>query len=126
MPKKVFFTVSQIEGRLIADPKARRVIGFRLGVPSRSYNYDVHIRQSDRTLIDIGYVKDIAVTGGALPEGDASTAALADARLKLKRAFYPFARLDWMGFAEGLRAARAQKKPLHLITIFGQLDDESC
>ena len=125
-PKTIFFTVSQFEGRLVANVKEKSAVGFRLAVPARSYNYDVHIREQNRTLIDIGYVPDLGVRGGALPEDDPDDEELEKARIQLKRAFYPFARLDWMSFAEGLEAAEVENKPLHLVTIFGQLDDESC
>src|SRR5688572_24972099 len=115
-PKEVYFTFAQFEGRLIVDPALRRVVGLRLGVPARSYNYDVHIRNGQRgsMLIDIGYVPDVGVRGGELPAEDA--AALAGPRRRLRQEFYPFEKVEWLTLADGLARAADLHRPLHLIT----------
>lgn len=126
VPGEIFFTVSQFEGRLLVDPQRQRVLGFSLAVPSRDTNYDVHIddRANGRQLIDIGYVPELGVAGGELPAVDA--AALAAARRALRQQFYAWERLEWLPLSEAIERGAAAKKPLHLITVFGQLDDESC
>ena len=122
--RRTYFTWSQFEGRLVADPSKQKVLGFRLGVPERNNNYDVHVRMEDRNgfHMDMGLVKNVGLRGGTLkPHPD-----LAAARRSLREAFYPFGKLDWLPFAQALKQAKQDGKPLHVITIFGPLDDESC
>ena len=69
-----------------------------------------------------------AVGCGTRPAADAYTESIpeAAARLLLSRRFYRFAELDWLDLATGVQLARETGRPLHLIALFGTLDDESC
>ena len=49
-----------------------------------------------------------------------------EARKRVARGFYPFARIDWLTLEEGLAESRASDRPLHVILLFGSLEDESC
>ncbi len=48
------------------------------------------------------------------------------ARSILTLRFYAFAKIPWLTLEEGVKRARALRKPLHIVTLFGPLDDESC
>jgi hypothetical protein len=50
----------------------------------------------------------------------------AEARQRLARMFYGFAAIQWTPFETALAKAKAEKKPLHVVVLFGTLDDESC
>lgn len=76
---------------------------------------------------DIGWVPRMELSGGELAEAAwASSVPDEEARVALRRAFYPFAALDWLPFEEAVVASAERKKPLHLVLLFGCLDDDSC
>ena len=129
-PDRVLFTPAQFEARLVVDPTAKRVVSFSLSVPDRDTNVDINVmdenRGGDRTgRADIGYVPRLALeTRAAPPELPATK--LAAARARLARSFYPFASIEWKPLSEAWERARATKRPLHVVQLFGTLDDESC
>lgn len=44
----------------------------------------------------------------------------------LAERFYAFATIDWLPFDAAVREAAASGRPLHVVALFGTLDDESC
>ena len=77
---------------------------------------------------DIGWVPRMELASSHASEPIEWTHEVPDekARLALRRAFYRFAALDWLPFEEAVLAAREEQKPLHLVLMFGCLDDDSC
>jgi hypothetical protein len=130
----VIYKPAQFEGRLVLGREKGELRSFTLALPSRDTNVDVNVPlERERgappgTMVaDIGWVPRMELTSGATA-APAWTHVVPDdeARLALRRAFYPFAALDWLPFEEAVRAARDQEKPLHLVLLFGCLDDDSC
>lgn len=119
VPDEVFLMPSQFEGTLIWDRVAHKPKSFHLALPPRDTNYDLSAYHA----IDIGYLPlmqvatDKAVRSGA--EADA-------ARERLRRSFYPSARIEWRSLEEGLARAKKSGRRLHVVQLFGTLDDESC
>ncbi len=139
----VTYTPAQFEGRLVLARASGRPLALTIALPERDTNVDVNVPAEytleDGTLTsgfaaDIGWVPRLELASGPLsPEDDATSDATAarsipldDARLRLARRFYAFARLDWLAFDQAVSAARALGKPLHVVVLFGTLDDESC
>jgi hypothetical protein len=130
----VIYKPAQFEGRLVLG-RDGTLRAFTLALPSRDTNVDVNVPLGDHetdappaaVLADIGWVPRMELTSGT-HEVPAWTREVADddARRALRRAFYRFAALDWLPFDEAVLAARARKKPLHVVLLFGCLDDDSC
>jgi len=128
---------AQFEGRLLITRHEGLLTAFSLALPARDTNVDVNVPMAGAEpdpitgsvpiLADIGFVPRMELSGGEFPATTwIAEIPLEDARLALRRAFYPFAALDWMPFEEAVAASRAQSKPLHLVLLFGCLDDDSC
>ena len=142
----VTYTPAQFEGRLVLDRKSGAPLALRIALPDRDTNVDVNVpSDSDDKWVDadgnevpmsmfadIGWVPVMELAGGTLGAAELDAHAYADAlplvaaRKLLARRFYPFERLDWLPFAEAVHAARELGKPLHVVVLFGTLDDESC
>ncbi|MSR63707.1 MAG: hypothetical protein EXS08_14870 [Planctomycetes bacterium] len=136
----VTYTPAQFEGRLWLERASGKVRALRLALPDRDTNVDVNVPESPVTdagslqvpgSADIGWVPRMELVGGeTAPPAWSSPSARSisdeDARLRLARRFYPFARLEWLPFEQAVLAQRESGKPLHLVVLFGTLDDESC
>jgi hypothetical protein len=119
-----WLTPAQFRGRLVLDRKTGAVTGFRLEVPDQLANVDMNVA----TAADIGRIPKMELVGGTLADVVNGEGGLAEdeARQLLARQFYPFAQLDWFSLEEALAQSRATGKPMHIIALFGSLDDESC
>ncbi|MEM9382709.1 MAG: hypothetical protein AAGB93_22335 [Planctomycetota bacterium] len=127
---RVFYTPAQFEGRLVVDRIARRVVAFSLAVPDRDSNVDMNVYElgtdgEEEGRADIGYVPRLGLWTDA-PVPRRNEEALEAARLRLRRAFYPFASIEWLPLTDALARSRGTGKPLHVVQLFGTLDDESC
>lgn len=138
----VTYTPAQFEGRLVLERPSGRVLALRIALPDRDSNVDVNVPDdSDYVLetgevhhgmiaADIGWVPRMELWGGAVEPFDwpdeAHVISETEARARLARRFYAFSRLDWLPFDEAVRAARELDTPLHVVVLFGALDDESC
>ena len=139
----VVYKPAQFEGRLVIG-RDGALRSFTLALPSRDTNVDVNVPMPNAAeekwvdaegnevrmspmAADIGWVPRMELTSAPVP-APAWTHEIPDetARLALRRAFYPFAALDWLPFEEAVLAARERQKPLHLVLLFGALDDDSC
>lgn len=137
LEKGITYTPAQFEGRLVVERESGAVVAFRLALPSRNTNVDVNVpteyRRSPQEppvktmAADIGWVPRMELAGGEAPEvrwtGEISDE---EARLRLARRFYAFAAIDWLPFDEAVVTARELDRPLHVVVLFGTLDDESC
>jgi len=133
----IFYTPAQFEGRLVLDRRTGVPIFFRLSLPNRNTNVDVNVpievSQADggpplgTMSADIGWVPRMELTGGeACAEGWERSISDEEARARLARAFYAFAAIAWLPFEQAVTRSRHLSKPLHVVVLFGALDDESC
>lgn len=123
-PGKVYFTPAQFAGRMVIDRRKREVAEFELAVPDRNTNVDINCNQ----YADIVYVPRMRLNGGSSPANIKWAESIEDreARSRLAAKFYKFATIQWTPFEEALARAKTEKKPLHVVVLFGTLDDESC
>lgn len=118
---KMWLLPAQFEGHLVWDCKRNLPREFHLGLPSRDTNYDLNYKNS----IDIGHLPELAI--GIPGQGPAQGEAIEAARKRLRAAFYPSARINWHeSLPDALAAAERSGKRLHVMQLFGTLDDESC
>jgi len=130
----VIYKPAQFEGRLLLGREDGALLAFSLALPSRDTNVDVNVPLGQTgpngrpaMSADIGWVPRLELTSAATAASDWTLALPEEeARLALRRAFYPFAALDWLPFEEAVIASRERGKPLHLVLLFGCLDDASC
>ncbi len=129
-----WLTPAQFAGTLVIDRKLGSVRSFQLALPDRNTNVDVNVPMKLKPgetalggLADIGYIPRMEVFGGATPSGDYATdITVPEAQDRLAKRFYRFASIEWMDLPAAARAARERKRPLHVVLLFGSLDDESC
>ena len=123
-----WFTPSQFHGRLTIDRLAGKVMAFQLLVPKARANVDVNIAKDGGVIADIGSIPRLELIGGTFPVIATETKQISerDADRILERAFYPFAAIEWLDLAAARKASLASGKPLHVVTLFGSLADESC
>jgi hypothetical protein len=136
----VIYKPAQFEGRLVVERASGKLLSFRLELPSRDPNVDVNVpagylmeyvledgTQAQGMSADIGWVPRMELASGDPPElAWSQELPLEEARLKLRTCFYAFAALGWLPFEEAVLRAQAEQKPLHLVLLFGALDDDSC
>jgi len=136
----VTYTPAQFEGRLVLDPTNGELRSFHLALPSRNTNVDVNAPMEYRETpdgplqqgmeADIGWVPrmELASADSSEQRESAWTRSIPDteARSLLARRFYAFAAIDWLSFDVAVQRALALEKPLHVVVLFGTLDDESC
>ena len=124
---EVWVTPAQFRGRLRIDRRAGTVSAFELVLPDARANVDVNVREGDHVIADIGRISRLEVRSGELADdGDRGGLSLAAAEASLARRFYPAAELEWLELPAALAKSRASGKPLHVLTMFGSLFDESC
>ncbi len=128
-------TPAQFAGRLLLDRQSGMVRSFHLFLPPRNGNVDVNIPYGGPhagIIADIGYIPRMELVGGA---DVADTAARSpfdseiseqEARARLARKFYSFAEIRWLDLTAALHEACDRQRPLHVVILFGCLDDESC
>lgn len=129
----VVYKPAQFEGRLIVERASGALVWFRLELPSRDPNVDVNVpyieagSKVEGFSADIGWVPRMELASGEPPALEWSQEfPLVDARQELRTHFYAFATLGWLPFEEAVLRAHEEKKPLHLVLLFGALDDDSC
>jgi hypothetical protein len=132
----IVYKPGQFEGVLVVERASGALLSFRLELPSRDTNVDVNVPTEyvleDGTIeegfsADIGWVPRMELASRDLPAlAWSNEVPLEDARRKLRISFYAFASLDWLPFEEAVLRAHAEQKPLHLVLLFGALDDDSC
>lgn len=131
---KSYYTPAQFAGRVLFDRTTKRVTYFRCHLPPRNTNVDVNRftppRHDGDPPTDIGFAPRMELVGGdeALAAGFRSADAIdpAEAERKLTRRFYPFSEIRWLPWDEAVAESVRTGKPLHVVALFGALDDESC
>jgi hypothetical protein len=129
----VIYKPAQFEGRLVVERASGKLLAFQLALPSRDTNVDVNVPfESDGKRVqsfsaDIGWVPRMELSSGDPPvRAWQEQVPVEEARLALRRSFYAFAALDWLPFEQAVLRAHESRKPLHLVLLFGALDDDSC
>ncbi|MAG57936.1 MAG: hypothetical protein CMJ83_16755 [Planctomycetes bacterium] len=112
-----WFTPAGFEGRLILDKKGRPLY-LKIALIDRNTNVDLN----HAGMADIVYVPKMMLEGGDAKENHGRSFP----RKKLARAFYPFLDIKWRPFAKAWPEASAADQRLHVMVLFGTLDDESC
>ena len=122
--KSSWFTPAQFQGRMTVDNIAKKVVAFQIGVPLQSANVDINLPIG----ADIGRIPRMELLGGKFPEpvNDGRRIAKEQIEKLLATKFYRFAEIDWYDLAEARALSIKTGKPLHVIALFGSLDDESC
>lgn len=151
--KDGFYTPSQFAGDFIIRRDSSKIVAFRLGIPARRNNVDLNwetgevvtVRGPDgkpmngpdgkpmqvkSAIADIGYCSRLELVGG---DWEATKSigwdrqwSYRESDLAFQKRFYHFAKINWLPFEEAVAEAKAAKKPLHVVALFGVLDDESC
>lgn len=117
--EELYLLPAQFEGTLIWDRANDRPKSFHLALPPRNTNYDLYAFGS----IDIGYLPLMQVaTEGAERAGDEANGA----RKRLRSSFYASEQIEWRSLADALERAQRNGRRLHVVQLFGTLDDESC
>lgn len=125
---EVRFTPAQFEGRFVLG-RDGDVLSFSLSLPSRDTNADLNVPFGDGMMIaDIGWVPRMEVCSTPELYETEWIASVAEekARLRLARCFYAAADVAWLPFEEAVQKAQSEMRPLHVVLLFGTLDDESC
>lgn len=122
------YTPACFLGRLVLNRSAGTVEYFQLGVPTDS-SFNVHITVSDYDH-DFIHVDRMELAGGNLHgidgvrwEDQIDTLQTHD---QLAKVFYKFKEINWVPFQRTQETARAQKKPIFAVVLWGALDDQSC
>lgn len=127
-----WFTPSQFTGHLIINRVEEKVAFFRMYVPERTLNFDVNRYHGDGPSFgaDTGFCPQIELRTGAenrVQDPQFSEAiTLAEAERALILHFYKSQQINWVSVDEALEMARAQQKPIHVVSTDGPLDDEVC
>lgn len=123
-----YLTPAQFRGHLVIDRARGVVTHFSLALPDAPSNVDVNVARGDGVIADIGRIARLEVrTATPRPTWDPTSAiddATADERLA--QAFYPLADVGWLSLPDALARSKATGKPIHVVTLFGPLLDESC
>lgn len=127
---EAYYNPAQFAGTLILDLEQKKVEAFRLALPARNSNADIQAKLDGHRWMaaDIVYVPRMELVGGTFPddlEWDREI-SMEDARERLAKRFYGFANIDWIPFDRVREEARRTGRPMHIMVLFGTLDDESC
>lgn len=151
--KDGFYVPSQFAGDLVVDRQSGQIIAFRLAVPPRRNNVDLNwetgkeVTVGDKdgnprldqdgqpmkmpmNIADIGYCERLELVGGdwdsanTIQWDEQLDPRVVDKNFQLK--FYCFAQIDWLPWEEAVAKSVSSGKPLHVVALFGSLDDESC
>ncbi|EDO40205.1 predicted protein [Nematostella vectensis] len=142
-----WFSPAQFAGRLVISRDGKHIASFHMGVPTnKSLNVenDASETTSSNMEVDIGFLPQMeivdqgescSVTAGGCDSG--TSGKHSDniewndqipnwaAEKKLEQHFYPFKKVDYLPFKEAFNRAKAEKKLVHHIVLWGALDDQS-
>ncbi len=147
------YVPSQFAGDLVVNRSTGQIVALKLGVPPRRNNVDLNWETGKTRVIkgpdgkpvlgkdgkpltyrgfsaDIGYCKKLELTGGdwKLVDGMKWDRQLKSREVdkNFQKKFYRFAQIDWLPWEEAVAKSKKTGKPLHVVALFGALDDESC
>ena len=143
------YNPSQFAGQALIDKSTSNVVALRLFVPPRRNNVDLNwfrkpakgelwgdkegnnIRPAKEVMIaDIGYCSQLELVGG---KQELFNSLKWPVELeyetvdeKFRKQLYEFAQINWLPFEQAVAMSESSGKPLHVVALFGVLDDESC
>jgi hypothetical protein len=142
---RLLYVPSMLSGRLILERKSGDVSFFHMSLPThRSPNVVTDIgfeteveKDGVRKKVlaydaDIVFVPRMELEGGktdrAPDDRDSWDESLDEAMLRtaIKARYYVSDEIEWLSADDAARRSRETGKPIHLIAMFGALDDESC
>ncbi len=127
-----WFTPSQFTGHLVINRPDKKVAFFQMYVPHGTLNFDVNRYRNDRSIFttDAGFCPQIELRAGTetiIQDTQFSEAIpLSEAERILIRRFYKSQQINWVPIDEALKIARAEQKPIHIVSTNGPLTDEAC
>ena len=129
--KDGWFTPSQFTGHLVIDRNKKKVAFFEMYVPKSVINFDVNWKRDKGGMVtSTGFCPKMELRAGTqdLLENVEFTASIAQAAAEraLILRFYKSQQINWVPLAQVLEIARAQQKPIHVISVDGPLVDEAC
>lgn len=125
VPRAIFIP-AQFEGHILIHLKKGTICEFSLALPPRNSNVDINAFGQ----ADMVFVPRMELTATDTAEMDeiiwdtAITQAAARKALELK--FYRFAEINWQPVKEAVELAKLNNHPIHVVLVWGALDDESC
>jgi hypothetical protein len=130
---EAWFSPAYFLGRLVIDRQAGSVEYFRLGVPTDS-EYNAHVTfatgHPGQEVHGWMRLKCMELVGGnpRCIEGASWTDQIepADALGRLAKVFYTFKQIDWVAFDKVQDIARAQQKPILVMSALGAMDEQTC
>ena len=127
-----WFTPSQFTGHLVINRPDEKVAFFQMYVPHGTLNFDVNRYHNDRHIFttDAGFCPQIELRAGTeaiIQDTQFSEAIpLSEVERILIRRFYKSQQINWVPINEALKIARAEQKPIHIVSTNGPLTDEAC
>jgi hypothetical protein len=129
-----WYTPAYFSGRMIVNRDAGTVEYFQLGLPTdRSLNVHLTLKPviSEPISHSMGHVDRMELVGGksdpaTKDSGGKEAITCADANRRLEHLFYKFMDIKWVPFERVLAAAREKKRPILVVALWGNIDDQSC
>ena len=117
---------AQFAGHLLIHRSTGTICQWTLSLPPRNSNVDIGAFRTH----DIGFVPrmELCSLSETQPESMAWEAAITveETDKKFQNALYKFAEIEWTPVEDAVERAKASKRPIHAVILFGVLDDESC
>lgn len=138
-PRRPFwFSPSQFSGRIVLSEDGSAVHHFNVHVPAeRRLNVDLewltgsqHDGEEESMEVDIGHIPEMALdfVGGETPSNVTWSYKMSteEARQALNRMFFPFLNVPYHNLTTAAALARQERKMVHSVVLWGNLDDQSC
>lgn len=127
----LFYTPAHFSGSLIVNKQSGTIENFTLGIPTdRTLNVTLSAILPLEALVEIVLVRQMELRSirddGSQSLDWTEAIDLAEARHKLKEAFYGFMEIDWVSAEQALSLARKNDKPIFAVVTWGAIDDQSC
>ena len=116
---------AQFAGHLLIHRSTGTICQWTLSLPPRNSNVDIGAFRTH----DIGFVPRMELCSlSEKPESMAWETAITakKANKKFQNSLYKFAEIEWTPVEDAVKLAKASKRPIHAVLLFGVLDDESC
>ena len=147
------YVPSQFAGDFVVERSTGKIVAFKLGMPPRRNNVDlnwetgkmVEVKGPDGkpligkdgkpvkyrgVIADIGYCERLELIGGNWKQVNEfqwdQKLKPEDVDKNFRKKFYRFAQIDWLPWEQAVAQSKKSGKPLHVVALFGALDDESC
>lgn len=123
---EAYLRPAQFAGHLLINRNDGTICQWTLSLPNRNSNVDIGAFRTH----DIGFVPrmELRSLSETQPEWIAWEVAITaeEADKKFQNALYKFAEIEWTPIEDAVNLAKASKRPIHAVLLFGVLDDESC